>query len=258
MDLGYSRKFTEGFSGGLALRYIHSDLTPWQNTADGQETTPGRSVAGDAGFYYQDEFVLGSMDGLWALGTSVSNAGTPVRYSRDADAVPIPTNLRMGGRFQLELENHRFSLISDFNKLLVPTPAVYNDSIFQETGVLTVERGMEDPGTLLPRMVQSFYDAPGVMGNDGDYSVFLEEIREVSLGVGFEYVGMDRYVARTGYFHEHATKGNRKYLTLGAGIRFSHFSLDISYLRLTNGQNRPLYNTIHISVGLEFGNRRNS
>ncbi|MCK4751042.1 MAG: PorV/PorQ family protein, partial [Bacteroidales bacterium] len=43
VDAGYSRLFTDHFSGGIAFRFIRSDLTSGQHTADGQETQPGIS-----------------------------------------------------------------------------------------------------------------------------------------------------------------------------------------------------------------------
>ena len=41
LDAGYSRMFTDHFSMGIGFRFIRSDLTAGQNTADGQETQPG-------------------------------------------------------------------------------------------------------------------------------------------------------------------------------------------------------------------------
>jgi hypothetical protein len=47
-------------------------------------------------------------------------------------------------------------------------------------------------------------------------------------------------------------KGNRRYVTLGAGLRYNVFSLDVSYLvpvnnTATSGQN-PLENTLRFSL----------
>jgi len=56
---------------------------------------------------------------------------------------------------------------------------------------------------------------------------------------------------RTGYFHEHASKGNRKYFTIGAGVKYSIFSLDISYLISLSNQN-PLARTLRFSLKFSF------
>jgi len=169
VDAGYSRLFTEKFSGGIAFRFIRSDLTSGQQTSDGQETKAGISFAADLGFYYQNQVNVGTSDGEWAAGISLTNMGTPISYSVDSDKTPIPTNLRLGGRFTYNIDEYNsISTNLDINKLLVPSPPVYNDSIYEETGELVVLRGKETPGSTVMGMVQSFYDAPG--GEDGTYS----------------------------------------------------------------------------------------
>jgi hypothetical protein len=171
----------------------------------------------------------------------------------DADKTPIPTNLRMGGRFSYNIDEYNsISLNMDLNKLLVPTPPVFNDSIYQETGDLVVERGKEAPGSTVMGMVQSFYDAPGEPRDDGTYSVFKEEMHEIAYSIGIEYWYRNQFAIRTGYFHEFETKGNRKYFTVGVGLKLNVFALDFAYLVPTNGQNSPLANTLRFTLGFDF------
>lgn len=252
MDAGFSRKFTDHFSGGIVLRYIHSDLLSGQSTLSGQETNPGTSFAGDLGLYYQDNIQVGEKDAQWALGLNLSNVGTPISYTEDADKTPIPTNLRIGGRFQYNInKEHSISLNADANKLLVPTPGEYaSDSA---TGDMILIRGKEAPESMILGIFQSFYDAPGVECSDGTYSIVAEEFHEMYFGLGAEYRYKKLFALRSGYFHEHSSKGNRKYFTLGLGIPFSLFSLDFSYLVPTNGQNSPLQKTFRISLTAKFG-----
>lgn len=252
IDAGYSRKFTNRFSGGVVLRYIHSDLISGQTTASGEVTQPGRSVAGDLGLYYQDDIQVGARDAQWALGVNVSNVGTPVSYSPEAEGIPIPTNLRLGSRFSYNInENHHLSLHADLNKLLVPTPGLYK--LDTATNDLILIRGHEVPGSVIGGMLQSFYDAPGVPRSDGTYSVALEELNEMTFGLGTEYWYKKQLAFRTGYFHEHPSKGNRKYFTFGAGARFRFLTFDLSYLLPVNGMNSPLFNTFRFSVLAELG-----
>jgi hypothetical protein len=253
IDAGYSRLFTDNWSGGIAFRFIRSDLTSGQQTSDGQDTRAGISFAADLGFYYQNQVDVGSSDGEWAAGISITNMGTPISYSVDADKTPIPTNMRLGGRFTYNIDEYNSITANvDFNKLLVPSPPVYNDSILEETGELVVERGKEKPGSAVLGMVQSFYDAPGVLKNNGDYSVFQEEINEISYSFGVEYWYRSQFAIRTGYFHEHASKGNRKYFTVGIGLKLHVFALDFAYMAPTNGQNSPLANTLRFTLGFDF------
>ena len=248
VDAGYSRLFTENFSGGITFRFIRSDLTSGQQTSDGQETQAGISFAADLGFYYQNEVNVGSGDGEWAAGIALTNMGTPISYSVDSDKTPIPTNLRLGGRFSYNIDEYNMiSTHLDINKLLVPTPPVMGPDT---TGELVVIRGKEAPGSTVMGMVQSFYDAPG--GEDGTYSTFNEEINEISYSIGVEYWYRKQFALRTGYFHENASKGNRKYFTVGLGLQLNVFSLDFAYLIPTNGQNSPLANTLRFTLGFDF------
>jgi hypothetical protein len=251
VDAGYSRLFTDYFSGGIAFRFIRSDLTSGQQTSDGQATRAGISFAADLGFYYQREVDVGSSDGEWAAGISLTNMGTPISYSVDADKTPIPTNLRLGGRFTYNIDEYNaISFNMDINKLLVPTPPKWEeDSV---TGEQIVVRGKEAPGSTIFGMVQSFYDAPGVDRGDGTYSILSEELHEIAYSAGVEYWYRSQFAIRTGYFYEHASKGNRKYFTLGVGLKLNVFSLDFAYLVPTNGQNSPLANTLRFTLGFDF------
>ncbi|MEN8202867.1 MAG: type IX secretion system outer membrane channel protein PorV [Bacteroidota bacterium] len=251
VDAGYSRLFTDNFSGGIAFRFIRSDLTSGQHTADGQETKPGISFAADLGFYYQDQIDVGSSDGEWAAGASITNMGTPISYTVDADKTPVPTNLKLGGRFSYNIDDYNtVSFLADLNKLLVPTPPVWvNDTA---TGDQIVLRGKEPPGSVVLGMFQSFYDAPGVDKGDGTYSVAAEEFNEIAYSMGVEYWYRNQFAIRTGYFNEHSSKGNRKYFTVGVGLKLNVFALDFSYLVPTNGQNSPLANTLRFTLGFDF------
>ncbi|MBN2699111.1 MAG: type IX secretion system outer membrane channel protein PorV [Bacteroidales bacterium] len=252
VDAGYARKFTDHFSGGIVLRYIYSDIIFGQPTATGGETKPGTSIAGDIGLYYQDEIKIGGKDALWAAGLNLANIGMPVAYTEDAEKTPIPTNLRIGGRFLYHLhEDHSISLQVDANKLLVPTPPLYaTDSA---TGDQYLVAGKESPESVFSGMFQSFYDAPGVLKDDESRSVFSGEIHEITLALGAEYRYRDRFVMRAGYFHEHDSKGVRRYITVGLGARFSFLGLDLSYL-IPSDENSPLQNTFRVTLSAGFGN----
>ncbi len=252
VDAGYTHQITGHFSGGIVLRYIYSDLSGGQPAPYGEETKPGNSVAGDIGLYYQDEIKIGGKDALWAAGLNLSNIGIPVAYTEDAEKTPIPTNLRIGGRFLYYLhEDHSISLQVDANKLLVPTPPLY--AMDSTTGDQYLVAGKESPESIISGMFQSVYDAPGVLKVDGTRSVLAEEIHEIALAFGAEYRYRDRVAVRTGYFHEHDSKGVRRYITVGLGARFSFLGLDLSYLIPTD-ENSPLKNTFRVTLSAGFGN----
>jgi len=249
-DAGYSRKLTDHFSASVVVRYIHSDLTSGQ-LISGEESIPGKSFAGDLGLYYQNQLMLGERETQYAFGLHISNVGTPLHYTTDADKVPIPANLRIGGKYSLPInQNHSISMMMDVNKLLVPTSPIWTlDSI---SGDYVIVHGQETPEGVFAGMLQSFYDAPGYVLADGSRSILLEELHEIMIGIGIEYWYKEMLAARMGYFHQHVTKGNRKYITFGLTYNWRRSIFDFAYLLPVNGQESPLANSLRLSWSLEF------
>lgn len=235
MDLAYTMKLNENFSISLTGRYIRSDLTQGQNVGTTQ-THAANAGAADLGLYYQ-KAIKATRPSEYALGLQISNLGSKISYSDNMDSEFLPANLRLGGRYTTNLDQfNQISIMMDFNKLLVPTPPVYNDS----TGAIFA--GMDPNVGVFQGAIQSFYDAP---------NGFKEEIQEISLSIGAEYWYNKVLALRAGYFYEAKNKGARQYLTLGAGIKYNVMGLDISYLIATSAlNNNPLKNTLR--VGLNF------
>ena len=104
----------------------------------------------------------------------------------------------------------------------------------------------------------SFTDSPGnVFEDNGSYyvesgSVFKEELNEINLSFGAEFLYSELFALRAGYFHEHPTKGNRRFISFGAGIKYKVLELDLSYI-LALTQASPLANTIRFSIKLNMG-----
>ncbi len=113
-------------------------------------------------------------------------------------------------------------------------------------------------------MFGSFSDAPGnvFIDDNGDQQVesgsrFKEELNEINLSIGMEYLYSQLFAIRAGYFHEHPTKGNRRFLSLGAGVKYKVLELDLSYL-LALTQQSPLANTLRFSLKFNFGDDKSS
>lgn len=217
-DLTYSRKLTEEFSVGLTGRYIHSNLTG-AFSSGGTDARPGKSVAVDLGVFYTKQLQSAKSSNL-SLGASISNIGAKISYSDSNNEDFLPTNLRLGGAFTTELDPYNtITFLLDFNKLMVPT----------------VDEGQ----SVLDGMFSSFTDAPGG---------FSEEIHEIMTSMGVEYWYHEVFAARLGYFLEAYDKGNREYLTLGAGFRKNNFGIDIAYLVPTNKREHPLAETLRFTL----------
>jgi hypothetical protein len=242
-DMGYSRMFSENFSGGIAFRFIYSNLTGGFYSG-GEATKPGISVAADISAYYRRELDLLNKDALLSFGGNISNIGAKMSYSDSQTSDFIPINMRLGTACTFELDQYnKITLTIDINKLLVPTPPLYDisnpDSIIAG----------KNPDIAVPVAIfQSFIDAPGG---------FKEELHEITYSYGAEYWYNDQFAIRTGYFHENETKGNRKYFTAGAGLRLSGFTVDFSYLMPTV-QNHPLARTLRFSLSFDISALRNT
>ncbi|RLD30979.1 MAG: hypothetical protein DRI73_09555 [Bacteroidetes bacterium] len=248
-DVGYSRAFSEYISGGLVFRYIYSNLTGG-TTVGGAETKAGMAVAADIATYYNHPIKISGMDGNAGFGINISNIGTKISYTDDQDPNFIPTNLRIGGVFSLNIDEYNtISVFADLNKLLVPTPPIYwqagdtlDDGSIVQAGEQIIKAG-KDPNVSVPvGMYQSFYDAPGGA---------TEEFREITYSVGLEYWYNKVFAIRGGYFHEHETKGNRKFFTVGLGLKLNVFSLDFAYL-VPIHHNHPLSNTLRFTLAFDF------
>ena len=271
LDLSYSRKLSRRLSAGLTGRYINSNLTGGQ-TVQQATTGPGRTGAVDLGVYYENEdLTVFGKDATLAWGVDVSNLGAKISYTNTTNRDYLPINLRLGPRMTWMLDDYnKISLAVDFNKYLVPSPPVYQidlsgNILIGANDNLVIASGMDPNRPTVNGALSSFYDAPGIVSFDQttlDAQVesgtrFGEELREISYGVGAEYWYDDQFAFRLGYYGEHISKGNRKFVTVGAGLRLSVFGLDFSYLvpayfGSTNLQSSPLARTLRFTLTFNF------
>ncbi|WP_372947941.1 type IX secretion system outer membrane channel protein PorV [Mariniphaga sp.] len=247
IDLGYSRLLSEVFSGSVTVRYIRSDLTGGQ-LINGVESKPGNSYAADVAFYYFNEFRANRRDNSFSAGINIQNIGAKISYTDGEVKDFIPTMLKLGAAYTTELDTYnKFTFAFEANKLLVPTPP--KDTTLFEDGAVIYPGGINSDKSVIAGVFSSFGDAPGGM---------KEELQEINLSAGVEYWYNNQFALRAGYFWEHENKGNRKFLTAGAGFRMNVFALDFSYL-LPTQRNHPLENTLRFTLSFDveaFGNQR--
>lgn len=238
--IGYGQKLSDKFGVGLNARYVRSNLTGTS------ETVPGNAVAVDLGAYYNTDLTIGTGEYNLAFGAAVSNIGNKIAYTRGTNSPDfLPTNLKLGTAITKELDAYnKITLTVDANKLLVPTPYYdKNDPNDDRTAPAVVAENEKRANYGIVRgITSSFSDAPGG---------FSEELKEINLSAGAEYVYNDLLMARIGYFYENPMKGDRQYLSFGAGVRYQVFGIDGTYL-VPNSKANPLAQTLRVSLHFNF------
>jgi hypothetical protein len=242
IDATYARKFSPSLSMAIAGRFIYSNLVPVKYI---ENVRPGTSVAADVSLYYHKELeIKGLTSSLFCFGLDISDIGSKISYnSTSITSDFIPTNLRLGPSLTLDIDEYnRVCFMIDFNKLLVPTPPIYATDSSGQPISGEIAKGKNPNVSPITGMIQSFYDAPGG---------FKEELEEWTISPGFEYWYNKLFAIRAGYFYENVNKGDRKFFTVGAGLRYNVFGLDFSYL-IPVRNNNPLQNTMQFTLVFNF------
>jgi len=227
-DVSYALKLSDNFSMSVAGRYLRSDLR--FQSLENTDAEAGNGFGVDiTGFYQSRDVNLGNMDGRWRAGFAITNIGPKMKYTEGEENF-IPTNLRFGGGLDFDIDAfNKIRTSLEFSKLLVPSPQ--ND-------------GSEQDQSSIGSIFTSFTDAEGGL---------KEEAKEVTASLGVEYVYDDVFALRAGYFHEHEDKGARKFVSLGAGFKYTSIGIDMSYLFSTSDVASPLDGTLRFGLTFAFG-----
>ena len=242
LDVSYSRKLSSHFSGGVTLRYIHSDLTGGigGSQAGSESYNAGNAFSTDVSFYYTSGYERGpdetTAPKAFSAGINLSNIGSKISYDQGTNKEFLPANLRIGVNYFIPLnERNTFSWAVDINKLMVPTPSYQTTS---GTSGSVITRTSTNNTPVISSIFSSFTDAPGGM---------KEELQECTFSTGIEYWYINRFALRGGYFNEARNKGDRKYFTTGIGVKMDVFSLDCSYA-ISVSRFSPISNTIKFTL----------
>jgi hypothetical protein len=242
-DAGYTRQLSEKLGLGVALRYIHSNLAGGQ-TNNGTTYKAGNAVAGDLSLFYKGTNTVGQG---WNFGVTLTNLGSKIGYTDDANQKDfIPANLGLGAAHTWVFdEANKITLALDINKLLVPTPPVQTGDFSTDSASQVNYRTKSSINGWF-----SSFSAPGG---------FSETMREFQISGGAEYTYMEQFHIRAGYFYEDKLKGNRKYFTLGAGLKYNVFGLNVSYIIPSgSGINQnPLSNTLRFGLTFDLDSETN-
>ncbi|MEY4106723.1 MAG: hypothetical protein RL181_1065 [Bacteroidota bacterium] len=234
----YSRKLADNLSAAVSAKFIYSNLAAGQ-IVNGETIEPGIAGAADFSMTYNTPIDLRQGESELTIGLALTNIGSKITYTNNRFRDFLPANFGLGAAWTLNLDDYnKVTFTSDINKLLVPTPCQGKDCDGNGDG-------NPDYKDISPinAIFSSWNDAP-----EG----FSEELREIMYSVGAEYWYSDQFAVRTGFFNEHRQKGNRKFFTVGLGLKYNIFGLNFSYLVPTTNQRNPLDNTLRFSLLFDF------
>jgi hypothetical protein len=236
IDAGYSRVLNEKLSIGVALRYINSRLVVG-DVGTGVVYKAGNAVAGDVSLFYHGVGEDG--EGLnW--GVVLANLGSKIGYTNDSrNKDYIPANLGVGVSYTKVInESNKVTFGLDINKLLVPSPPISTGNYAVDSAILTDYRNTG--------VISSYFKS---------FSDGSNQLNALQASLGAEYVYDEKFFVRAGYFYENKNRGNRKFLSLGAGFNLDNLSLNFSYLVPSgSGVTRnPLSNTLRFGIVFNLG-----
>lgn len=227
--LAYATKLSPSWGVGITTRFIYSRLSPNDLTVGNEKGTgTAFTTSFDLSALWRPNTGAKWLKDKFSFGVNLSNLGPKISYVDAAQADPLPTQLRFGFAYDVvKSEFNNLTLTADFSKLLVNR---YTDES---------NNPQSDP----------FYKAIFTSWKGGPEGI----AKTIQSSVGAEYwYGAPRLIAlRAGYFYEDPSNGNRKFLTLGAGIRYSVYGFDFSYISAIE-ENHPLANTLRFGLLVNF------
>jgi len=253
-DFTYARKLSQIVSMAITPRFIYSNLgAGFQSQGQGYQMKPGLAGAVDISLFVHKEFVhynSAIKSSELMFGTNISNIGNKVSYTNENSQRDfLPCNLRLGLSYAIDIDDYnKVSVGVEMGKLLVPTPTIYMDfdTALGTRPIYGNGKNMDEINPIVG-IARSFYDGAGGYGINPT-GCFMEELRETTWSIGAEYSYRNILFVRTGTFLESKYKGNRKFISFGAGVKYSIFAIDVSYLFALSQQHHPLENNLRFSL----------
>ncbi len=238
--LSYGFSITDNFAVGTGLRYIYSSLA--DGSVSGQSINPGSSIAVDlAALYKSNPFTVANRQANFNAGINLSNIGPGIQYTDNAQKDPLPTVLRAGWAYTMDLDGNglnRLTFANDISKIMARNERIGSDPNSAEYETMGVFEALFNSWGSYDRF-------------NGVETVSVSLAQQLMFGFGLEYWYDNLFALRTGYYFEHPENGNREFITLGAGLRYNIFGVDFSYLYALE-DDHPLANTIRLSVLINF------
>lgn len=232
IDVAYGLKLTDNYSMAVTGRFIRSDLSGGFNSDN--TLKPANSFAVDVSGYFLSNRgqSFGDYEGQARAGFAIQNLGPRLDYTgNDESKSYLPTTARIGAGYDLYIDDlNKVGVSVEASKLLVPGPEI------------TGTDGNGNP----------IYNVPNVGVIEG-ISKSFNNPKSTMISGALEYSYDNAFSLRTGYFHESAEQGGRQYATVGLGLKYQSFGLDLSYLINTSKINSALDNTLRFGLTWTIG-----
>ncbi|MFA7330658.1 MAG: PorV/PorQ family protein [Candidatus Delongbacteria bacterium] len=270
LGLSYGTNLNPDLGFGLTTKLIVSDLASGVKVGS-QVAGTGYSFAVDLGTLWQTHLPFTEMP--LNLGFNLANIGPEISYADEAQADPLPTNLKLGAALNAYSDEHNeVNLVLDVNKQLV------HKSLVSHTRLMSGDQpAYWENGTSLT--VEPYHIASGDTvwheeAWEGEWESdpvfkalfsswapngFQKELQSYVYNMGAEYwyrgeaggLGKTAFGLRGGYLNDMA--GHIKSYTLGMSMLINMASLDFSYEISTDKANpSPRNKTIRYSLGFTF------
>ena len=180
--------------------------------------------------------------GGWNFGLALTNLGGKIGYTNSATEKDyIPADLGLGASYTTVFnEDNKLMIGLDIHKLLVPVPPQPDPN-----GNATI-----DSTNLANYHNKNFVNSW--------FSSFSGEnqFKSLQFSLGAEYAYQNQFFFRMGYYYEDPSKGDRKYFSVGVGLKYNVMGLNFSYLVPSgSGTNRnPLSNTLRFGLTFDLDN----
>jgi hypothetical protein len=232
IDVAYGLKLSDYYSMAVTGRFIRSDFSGGFNSDSTLKAA--NTFAVDVSGYFQSEIhrSINDLEGRVKGGFAIQNIGPKLDYSGDEESKSyLPTTARIGAGYDLFLDDfNRVGLNFEASKLLVPGAEV---SSYDTNG-------------------NPMYDVPNVGMMEGIGKSFSNK-KSMMFSGAVEYEYDQAFAVRGGYFHESVEQGARQYATVGVGLKYQSFGLDLSYLLNTSKTNTALDNTLRLGLTWNIG-----
>lgn len=239
----FNRKLSEKFAMGLTAKYLYSNLASGQMVGD-LLISSANSFAADLSMTYRTETTIGGYPSHITAGLAFTNVGSKVTYTQNDLKDFLPANVGIGTAVEMDFDDYNtMTFALDINKYMVPTPQARYCTDDNGDKIDCPDYYDIRTKSLFESITSSFSDAPGGA---------KEEFQELSYSVGIEYWYDKQFAVRAGYYFEHPLKGDRQFLTIGAGIKYNSFGINFSYLAPTSQTRNPLNNTLRFSLIFDF------